>query len=1049
MKYLFTSLFCLLAFCFGAIAQNNVTFQVDMNSVDPTTFTTPEVNGTFNGWCGNCAAMTDADGDGVWDITIDIANGAYEFKFAADNWGIQENLLAGSWCTVTNFGFTNRTLNVSGDTTLPVVCWNSCDGCSSGPSSYNVIFEVDMRGVTDPYTTPEVNGAFNGWCGSCWPMTDTDGDSVWQFSTIFAPGDSLEWKYSADNWNIQEDLDSALSCITINYDPGAPNGWGFVNRVAVVNNDTTFSSSWNNCVVTGVNGCTDSLAANYDSLATIDNGSCLYSTTFNVNMNCDTTSFAEVNLESPNFSWCGGCVVLLDPDGDGIHSITLDLPIGDFEYKYALDSWAHQEDLVDDMQNGGTCAPVTDYSSFANRLLSVLPASITNDSYGTCVDCVTGCTDSLACNFDPLATSDDGSCLTVFGCTDSLACNFDPLAGCDDGSCLAIYGCTDSLACNFDPLATCDDGNCLTIYGCMNPIALNYDPLANCPDSCIIPSSSSLVSACGDFDAGPTAWPYVLVATTVADGASSQGAQTFTMNVIDTASGANFRVVKTTANGNFFFGPAIAMTLGSNSITVPAVTFDRTVKFQFSSGDVEFDFLSLNGDTSDCVAIAGCTDSTALNFNTVASVDDSSCVYCYYGCMDILACNYDSLATCDDGSCLTVYGCTDILACNFDPQATCDDGSCLNNFGCTDSLACNFDPLANCDDGSCLTIYGCTDTLANNYDPLATCDDSTCVYGYSVTFQLDLRGVTNITYINPEVNGMFNGWCGNCAQLEDLNNDSIWEITILIDSGSYEYKYSVDNWAIEENLFSGDSCTVSSNGFTNRILHVHQDTILDPVCWESCEDCLSSSGPSSYNVTFRLDMSEYVGPPFTTPEVNGTFNNWCGSCWAMTDDNGDNVWDFTALLAAGDTVEYKFSADGWNIQEELDSTGNCITVAFDPGAPNGWGYVNRSLVVDSEVELDAVCWNSCSECQGQTGISENILNSVFVYPNPSSGLIKLNTPSEATRIDVYSVLGKLIYSKTNKTNTNEHTINIKENGLYYISVYVGKEIISKKITIQN
>ena len=100
-----------------------------------------------------------------------------------------------------------------------------------------------------------------------------------------------------------------------------------------------------------------------------------------------------------------------DPDGDGIYSITLDLPIGDFEYKYALDSWTYQEDLVDDMQAGGTCAPVTDYSSFANRLVNVLPGTITNDSYGTCVECILGCTDSLACNFDALATFDDGSCL--------------------------------------------------------------------------------------------------------------------------------------------------------------------------------------------------------------------------------------------------------------------------------------------------------------------------------------------------------------------------------------------------------------------------------------------------------------------------------------------------------------------------------------------------------------------------------------------------------------------------------------------------------------
>ncbi|MFL2572811.1 MAG: hypothetical protein ACJ0P8_00005, partial [Flavobacteriales bacterium] len=72
-----------------------------------------------------------------------------------------------------------------------------------------------------------------------------------------------------------------------------------------------------------------------------------------------------------------------------------------------------------------------------------------------------------------------------------------------------------------------------------------------------------------------------MVATTLADGAISQGAQTFTMNVTDTASGSSFRVAKTTANGNWFFGPAIAMTLGTNTITVPAVTFDRSVKFQF------------------------------------------------------------------------------------------------------------------------------------------------------------------------------------------------------------------------------------------------------------------------------------------------------------------------------------------------------------------------------------------------------------------------------------------------------------------------------------
>ena len=110
-------------------------------------------------------------------------------------------------------------------------------------------------------------------------------------------------------------------------------------------------------------------------------------------------------------------------------------------------------------------------------------------SYDECGNCAgtqtSGCIDEEACNYDMMASCDDGSCLYldacgecggigVLGCTDNTACNFNVNATCDDGGCLVFdecgicggggyLGCTDSTACNYDSGASCDDGSCLIL----------------------------------------------------------------------------------------------------------------------------------------------------------------------------------------------------------------------------------------------------------------------------------------------------------------------------------------------------------------------------------------------------------------------------------------------------------------------------------------------------------------------------------------------------------------------------------------------------------
>ena len=93
-------------------------------------------------------------------------------------------------------------------------------------------------------------------------------------------------------------------------------------------------------------------------------------------------------------------------------------------------------------------------------------------------------------------------------------------------------------------------------------------------------------------------WTHAYTACQIGDG-NNGSLQTFVMNVTSMpAQGANYRVAKTTANQNWYNTSAQALSLGLNTITVNAVSFDRSVKVQFSNDAVEFDAISLNGQTT-------------------------------------------------------------------------------------------------------------------------------------------------------------------------------------------------------------------------------------------------------------------------------------------------------------------------------------------------------------------------------------------------------------------------------------------------------------------
>jgi hypothetical protein len=124
---------------------------------------------------------------------------------------------------------------------------------------------------------------------------------------------------------------------------------------------------------------------------------------------------------------------------------------------------------------------------------------------------------------------------------------------------------------------------------------INFDLHLNC--DVFTGLSSDIASETPDiFEFGPNVtWPYIFTVATIGDG-NNGSQQTFEINITSLPDdGGYFRIIRTVANGNWYFPNPSALTLGLNTFNVNSVNFDRSIKIQFSSGAIAFDSITLNG----------------------------------------------------------------------------------------------------------------------------------------------------------------------------------------------------------------------------------------------------------------------------------------------------------------------------------------------------------------------------------------------------------------------------------------------------------------------
>ena len=264
-----------------------------------------------------------------------------------------------------------------------------------------------------------------------------------------------------------------------------------------------------------------------------------------------------------------------------------------------------------------------------------------------------------------------------------------------------VNGCTDPTATNYDPTATVDDGTCIVTSYTITTIGTSFSP-----DTIICNVGDTINFVVGGYHNAVE----VDQSTWLANGATTNGGFSFAYG-----SGGG-QVVITTAQTYYYVCQPHA-SMGMKGVII-----------------------------ANAIAINGCTDPTATNFDPTATVDDGTCNFTSYIILaDGISFSPDTII-CDVGDTINFTSTSPYHnAVEVDQSTWLANGTTSNGGFYISSATGSFIPTTAqtyyyvCQPhasmgmkgviiANAVAINGCTDPTATNYNATATVDDGSCVY---------------------------------------------------------------------------------------------------------------------------------------------------------------------------------------------------------------------------------------------------------------------------------------------------------------------------------
>lgn len=313
-----------------------------------------------------------------------------------------------------------------------------------------------------------------------------------------------------------------------------------------------------------------------------------------------------------------------------------------------------------------------------------------------------------------------------------------------------------------------------------------------------------------------------------------------------------------------------------------------------------------------------------------------------------------------------------------------------------------------------------------------------CSSPSSITFKVDMSlACFDLSSDTVNLMGTVTNW-GDGAAMNDDDADGVWELTIDVQPGDWEYKFRVGAGGWE--------------GIGNRPLTVvegeNQDLEVD--CWNSSDPC-SAAAFSPADVTFTVNLNDSTLEDGESAWLMGDFTApaWQDGAIQMT-DNGDGTWSATVADFCPQDGRYKFAygttpnGDVW-VEEnaEFAQEGGC-------GEDNG-SFPDNRVIVRNTNDAMTVCFtfNTCDDCA--VGIAEmESLNRVEIYPNPASDVINIEFDQYGQyNVRIMDISGKLIYSDVVNTDRLRIEDNNMISGVYFVQIADEfNNVVTKKLVVK-